>query len=73
MEPDSQNAPPLLDDTSGTYDLTHVIAITPVISHFNPKNPDTKKTVAVLHYIGGQSLRTNSDYINIKKLVFGAV
>lgn len=63
--------PPLLVDTAGAFDLDHVVAVTPLVSHYDPKNPTTKKVVAILHYVGGQSLRTESDYDAIRKAVFG--
>lgn len=63
--------PPPLIDPSGAFDLDHVVAVTPFVRHFDPKNPTTKKVVAVLHYVGGQSLQTESDYDTIRTFIFG--
>lgn len=47
-------------DKHGTYDLAHVQAITPQIE--KNRDGDIKSKKAVLHFVGGHQLATDTDY-----------
>jgi hypothetical protein len=53
--------PRYLRDRTGTYDLTHVVAIVPG-SHTTSTQPQQTVTLATLNFVGGQVINTASDY-----------